>query len=437
MAVVTRSQTVELMASTRTLLGWGALLTYVLLWSWRASVSESPRNTAFRAILVTFWVLIFVIALEMCAALGVVNWGVLFRSASRADDSYMTSFVTHPDGWFQRPSGAHWTTRPQSDLEMRWGLPASIREPITFTFDAKGYRNVSDLERADIALLGDSYVEGAYVSDDQTTARLLEAEVARPVVNLGVAGFGPSYELRALMRDAAPLQPRVVVWFFFEGNDLYDPDLVPQDTALVSLPPPPPRPAWRETVRFFTDRSVRRERGFTPNFLWQLSTWTHPLFPNHIPDYGFLSLSGQEEQRVYFGDYGAVPWTSYEEQRWTEMEGIFRSGSEFARDRGMHLLLVYVPIKFRVYQPLVTFPERSRLREWRVWPLPDRFRDFCLRSDLACLDLTETFRQSAREGHTPYAVTDTHWGPDGHRIAATAVVDELRDRDWLRIIEAR
>jgi hypothetical protein len=40
------------------------------------------------------------------------------------------------------------------------------------------------------------------------------------VINLGVGGFGPLLELAALTEYLRPLQPPVVLWGFFEGNDL-------------------------------------------------------------------------------------------------------------------------------------------------------------------------------------------------------------------------
>ena len=47
-------------------------------------------------------------------------------------------------------------------------------------------------------LLGDSFVEGWYVSDDQTVAAQLAARLGRPVANLGVAGYGALQALRVL-----------------------------------------------------------------------------------------------------------------------------------------------------------------------------------------------------------------------------------------------
>ena len=50
----------------------------------------------------------------------------------------------------------------------------------------------------------------------------LQELTGRPVANLGVAGYGTLQELKVLEKYALPLEPRLVAWFFFEGNDLDD-----------------------------------------------------------------------------------------------------------------------------------------------------------------------------------------------------------------------
>jgi len=432
LALLARADQVQSIITARMLLASGLGLSYLLFWGWRGSISDVPRHTLFRAIIVSVSLLTLLAILEVAAAAGIANWGAVFRSARGPRNSYMTSFVQDADGWFQRPPGAHWTSRPQSDLESRWGLPASLSEPISFTYDARGFRNVAALDSVDVALIGDSYVEGAYVSDDETVARVLESRLARPVVNLGVAGFGPSYELAALKRYAAPLRPSVVVWFFFEGNDLYDPDFVPVDSTQSLGPVRPRRGTLRRMLHYFTDTRQLRERGFTYNALWALSTLTRPVIPNRIPDYGILGLPDRRRQKIYFGDYGGVPWRSYELQRWHEVREFLRSGSQFAQKRGMRTLLVFIPTKFRVYHPFVTFPVGSRLRSWVESPLRGLFADYCTEANLSCLDLTEPFRDSIRRGRMPYALMDTHWGPEGHEIVAGVLANELSRVGWLQ-----
>ena len=48
-------------------------------------------------------------------------------------------------------------------------------------------------------------------------------------------------------------------------------------------------------------------------------------------------------------------------------------GAELCRREGIHLLLCYIPTKYRVYRPYVTFAADSACRKWEVWPLPELF----------------------------------------------------------------
>ena len=40
--------------------------------------------------------------------------------------------------------------------------------------------------------------------------------------NFGMAGDGPLLMLATLQEYVSPLKPRIVLWFYFEGNDLID-----------------------------------------------------------------------------------------------------------------------------------------------------------------------------------------------------------------------
>jgi hypothetical protein len=80
-----------------------------------------------------------------------------------------------------------------------------------------------------VALLGDSYVEGKSLSDDETLTALLERELAscpalagRPVeaLNFGIAGSGTAQQLLVYRHRARPYDPDFVVLAFFAGNDL-------------------------------------------------------------------------------------------------------------------------------------------------------------------------------------------------------------------------
>lgn len=198
------------------------LLTYVGLWSSLILASKTPRPMLYRALGTSLTLGIIFVVLEIPASLRQVHWKIVFRRLAGEGVDYRTAYVSDAELSYRRIPGVKWSTLPASDIEQEFRLPPTADEPITFTYDKWGYRNAVDMEHADIVLIGDSYVEGWYVSDEETVASRLSARLGRPVANLGVAGYGTLQELRVLEGDALARQPEVVVWFFFEGNDLYD-----------------------------------------------------------------------------------------------------------------------------------------------------------------------------------------------------------------------
>jgi hypothetical protein len=92
---------------------------------------------------------------------------------------------------------------------------------VVFRSDEHGFRNPAGLydEPASAVVLGDSLARG-YCIDNDIAAMMRER--LGPVLNLGIDDAGPLVELAAFREIAAPLRPRVVLWLFFEGNDLQD-----------------------------------------------------------------------------------------------------------------------------------------------------------------------------------------------------------------------
>lgn len=95
---------------------------------------------------------------------------------------------------------------------------------ITYAADHHGFRNPTATgslqEGAQIAVLGDSFVQGACVPEADTIGGGLRS-YGHAVRNLGMAGNGPLLDLAALVEYALPRASHIV-WFFYEGNDLKD-----------------------------------------------------------------------------------------------------------------------------------------------------------------------------------------------------------------------
>jgi len=95
---------------------------------------------------------------------------------------------------------------------------------VRYESDEHGFNNPKGLWGAkaiDIVLIGDSFVHGACVESAMTIAGRLRSRWPA-TLSLGVSGAGPLFELAVLREYATEIRPNVVVWFFFEGNDLSD-----------------------------------------------------------------------------------------------------------------------------------------------------------------------------------------------------------------------
>lgn len=405
------------------LFGVMLVLSYVGLWGFVIVISRTPGLMGLRAFGTTFTVVVILLMLELPAMFKWVHWTLVFRSLSGEGADYQTAYVLDRELSFRRIPGLHWTGRPASDIEEAYGLPRSLKEPITFTYDRWGYRNATEMAQADIVLIGDSYVEGWYVSDEQTVASQLTTRLSRPVANLGIAGYGTIQEQHVLQGDAWNRRPQVIAWFFFEGNDLYDDQV--HENYLVGEPP-------KEEEQTPHPEGLARNHGwekrsfFHNAFRW-IRRWSHPLVPNRAPYWAYWQNPGGSLERVYFFDYGSVPWTEYEESRWARARASFEMGLAFAREQGIEVILVYVPTKYRVYRDVIEVPPGSPLEHWDVWTmLPKQFRNLCTSVSIPCIDLTDRFQQAIREGKRVYAPTDTHWSAEGHAIVADELERVLR-----------
>jgi hypothetical protein len=97
-------------------------------------------------------------------------------------------------------------------------------EFVIYDSDELGFNNPAGAwqqRRADIVLLGDSYIHGNCVPREHTIAGVLRTWWPR-TINLGMAGTGPLLQYATLLEYAQHLRPRHVVWAFFEGNDFGD-----------------------------------------------------------------------------------------------------------------------------------------------------------------------------------------------------------------------
>jgi hypothetical protein len=100
--------------------------------------------------------------------------------------------------------------------------------------------------------------------------------------------------LRVLKLDAVPLGPRVVVWFFFEGNDLYN-DQEFENTMRA------PRDVRATT---WTERHGLWCRSLIRNVYGDIRLRLYPIVPSYCPYFGTMRAGPYRGQRVLFAGGG-------------------------------------------------------------------------------------------------------------------------------------
>src|SRR5215211_5349078 len=95
---------------------------------------------------------------------------------------------------------------------------------IVYRSDSLGFRNPADVWDPiypDVAIIGDSFAQGFCRPEEETISSQLRAAGLR-TIGTGITGAGPLAELGVLREFLAPAKPRIVLWLFYEGNDLID-----------------------------------------------------------------------------------------------------------------------------------------------------------------------------------------------------------------------
>jgi hypothetical protein len=411
-------------------------------------LARNRRPMIFRAIAATALIAVLVLILEVSAFTGLVHFDRVFRRLAGEWNGPATNFIEDPDLSFRRPPNSTWQGRPRSDMAELWNLPMRPTHTLTFTTDSRGFRNRNEPERVDVVLIGDSYVEGHYVDDHQTLAVALEELSGLAVANLGQSGYGTLQELEVLQRFGLPLQPKLVAWFFFEGNDLYDDQ--EYENSLIYL---------REHGTFETAGSNRleaqdddgsggqsrrgksearsrdwskrwaefRKASFTRHAFRTLRRMSHAVVPNGTPNFGWFQDKQGRHHRLYFYEYALLEFTDYEQERFAVTQEALLSARRECEEQDARLVVFFIPMKFRVYEDHCSFPPHSPCSAWTAWDLDRRFADFCEAEGIECVDLTPLMSAAAAEGHLLYAPEDSHWSAEGHRFVAERLLEA-----WLR-----
>ena len=303
-----------------------------------------------------------------------------------------------------------------------------------------------------VLALGDSFVEGYTVPEDQTVTQALEATLRAKgcpaeVLNAGHAAYSTDQEYLFYRDEGVKYSPQVVLVFFYYNDILSNtvanyfgspkplleaqggtmrltndpvPRSAPADPRLAGAGARPRTLKGSVALEWLRDRLARgAPRAY--NALAALRLW-EPL--------GGDSVEKGDQLRVY--KRRRQPEI---EAAWTRTAEILQTLAREARGHGSHFAVVYVPSRMEVSDRDWDLTKLSYGLDESVWErglVARRVQDIGHEGGFPVLDLTPALRQATGPlGGEPYLLYDGHWNARGHRAAADAVASFLELERWV------
>ena len=331
------------------------------------------------------------------------------------------------------------------------GYPAI---PLRLSTDANGFRNLNMQTQYDILAVGDSFVAGSNVSDDQTWSALLAQATGRSVYNLGVGGSGPPTYYSNFVYFGLNLKPRVALFMIYEGNDF-------KEDVVLTAPQQPTLGARiaKHFAEAMNSSPVTRGLDRVSKDLFEKLGSTRPL-PQYREKLGFMPIAVPSETATHYYSFDPkrAIYLNYRidefanSPEWKATAKILQQIIAVSREHNIKPVFIYAPSAPHVVMPLVkeNIPA-TQLRYFASFkqknlPTADRFKqqlfdnldseqsvvlEFCKTENIDCVALTTVLRQATATGVQTYFSYDQHWTPDGHAIAAHTIEEFLREKGYL------
>ncbi len=281
-----------------------------------------------------------------------------------------------------------------------------------FVTDARGFRNEreSAAQKVDILILGDSFAVGADTTQEETWPPILRDEGQWGVYNLGLHG-SPASELYVFVTELPNLSVSknpTLIWMLFSGNDFtesYDSLNLLGDPATQRLS------VWESLVVRFEDfqhRSALSRLLVGIRKVKDQSSVERRTVPGHGPMLFFkpyIEMAARTREQIE-----RLPGYS-------SLRRVMQKMKEVSSTTGFSVLVVAAPSKEDVYLRAKDDGDRTTAAE----VLEALSREF----SFGFFDLGPVFIEASRKKALWWS-DDTHWNPEGNRLAARAIGEQLR-----------
>lgn len=320
---------------------------------------------------------------------------------------------------YGRPPHLKWQGLSTGDLAMMNGDEDPYAQVITFETDRDGFHNNEDLPQADVVVIGDSFTEAGNLPSTNNLAVLLGRRLGVKSRNLGRAGYTAPTELIVLKKYGMSCRPKLVVWQIAESNDLSE---SVDYEKWIADGRPPYIGVWKKPRQSRADA-------------WPERSPTHVLFNlfrNHDPHpwpYGgvFKDRNG-DEHPIRFVWESALDQPALGHPGWNTFSRALLEGAELCRTNGVRLIVVMIPMKYRILGPNTAQPPDGIAKTTSApgfresTALGPVLQAFCATNGVEFIDATAELQKRAAAGELVCLPFDTHLSSLGHQALADLVM---------------
>ena len=359
---------------------------------------------------------------------------------------YYRGFALQPnvEGLYQREGGSY--VRINSD---------GLRD--------REHAKAKPVDTVRIAVLGDSFTEAMHVPMEQTFWSVLERKLQEcnafpgkkvEVINFGVSGYGTGQELLTLQQRVWDYSPDLVILAFTTYNDVYD------NSRAISKTEDVPYFIYRNGQltydASFRDSATYRQRDSRLN---RAGRWIH----NHLRTVQLIHYlqfvakerladwrdrrrraaqpspsPGSPQNALRPEDVGIENMTYLEpkgddwKEAWHVTEGLIAQMRDGASEHKSRFLLVTLSNAIQVFpDPAVRQAFMRRLGIETVFYANLRLKSFAEHEHIDFLDLAQPMQAYAEQnkiflhGFGSNIGGNSHWNPDGHRLAAELIAQKI------------
>jgi hypothetical protein len=247
-----------------------------------------------------------------------------------------------------------------------------------------GWRGRATLEDSDIVVFGDSFAAGYGVGDRDFFAELSHTP---RIKSIGIGGYCQVQQLMWMRRLAPALKGKLVVWFVYYGNDLYD-NLAPDMQGYR-------KPFLREHGTAGEWEIVSTHIDPTP---WPILAPSRKAGHHYYPRLADLCSDTFLSSRAY----GAC-------------EFLLREGLKVCDEVGADLVVMTIPEPLQISSGGCRYLESLGARAFDPTYPDRRLEEICTRLDLGFLAGASFLDEG------DYLAGDCHWNERGNRRVAAAL----------------